>query len=43
MKVQKLNKRQARYALYLFRSDFILKYILGSKIERADSLSKRPD
>ena len=25
------------------RSDFILKYVLGSKIEKADSLSKRLD
>jgi len=43
MKVQKLNRRQARWALYLFRFDFALKYILGSKIEKVDSLSKRPD
>ena len=43
MKVQKLNRKQARYALYLSRSDFILKHILGSKIEKADSLSRRPD
>jgi len=43
MKVQKLNRRQARWALYLFRFDFALKHILGSKIEKVDSLSKRPD
>jgi len=27
----------------LSRSDFILKYVLGSKIEKADSLSRRLD
>jgi len=43
MKVQKLNRRQARWALYLFRFDFALKHILGSKIGKVDSLSKRPD
>jgi len=43
MKVQKLNQRQARWALYLSRFDFILKHVLGSKIEKADSLSRRPD
>ena len=43
MKVQKLNQRQARQALYLSRFDFTLKHIPGSKMEKADSLSKRPD
>jgi len=43
MKVQKLNKRQARWALYLSRFNFMLKHILGSKMRKADSLSKRPD
>jgi len=43
MKVQKLNRRQARWTLYLFRFDFALKHILGSKIGKVDSLSKRPD
>jgi len=43
IKVQKLNQRQARWALYLSRFDFTLKYVLGSKIEKADSLSRRPD
>jgi len=43
MKVQKLNQRQARWALYLSRFDFMLKHILGSKIGKADSLSRRPD
>ena len=43
MKAQKLNRRQARWTLYLSRFDFTLKHILESKIEKADSLSKRPD
>jgi len=43
MKAQKLNRRQARWTLYLSRFDFILKHILESKMEKADSLSKRPD
>jgi len=43
MKAQKLNQRQARWALYLSRFDFTLKHILESKIEKADSLSRRPD
>ena len=32
MKAQKLNQRQAQWALYLSRFDFILKHILGTKI-----------
>jgi len=43
MKAQKLNQRQARWALYLSRFDFTLKYVLGSKMGKADSLSRRPD
>jgi len=43
MKAQKLNRRQARWALYLSRFDFTLKHVLGSKIGKADSLSRRPD
>ena len=43
MKVQKLNRRQARWALYLSRFDFTLKHIPGSKMGKADSLSRRPD
>jgi len=43
MKVQKLNRRQARWALYLSRFDFVLKHIPGTKMEKADSLSRRPD
>jgi len=43
MKVQKLNRRQARWALYLSRFNFTLKHVLGTKIEKVDSLSRRPD
>jgi len=40
---QKLNCRQARWPLYLSRFDFVLKYILESKIRKVDGLSRRPD
>ena len=43
MKMQKLNWKQARWALYLSRFDFILKHVPGSKMGKADSLSRRPD
>jgi len=43
MKTQKLNKRQARWALYLSRFNFMLKHVPGSKIGKVDSLSRRPD
>jgi len=43
MKAQKLNRRQARWALYLSRFSFMLKHVLGSKMKKADSLSRRPD
>jgi len=43
MKVQKLNRRQARWALYLSCFNFTLKHVLGSKMGKADSLSRRPD
>jgi len=32
IKAQKLNRRQARWALYLSRFDFMLKHVPGSKI-----------
>ena len=38
-----MNRRQARWALYLLRFDFTLKHVPGSKIGKADSLSRRPD
>jgi len=43
MKAQKLNQRQVQWALYLSRFDFTLKHVLGSKMGKADSLSRRPD
>ena len=43
MKAQKLNQRQAHWALYLSRFDFTLKYVLGTKIGKADRLSRRLD
>ena len=43
MSNQKLNHRQAQWALYLFRFDFVLKHITGSKIGKADGLSRRLD
>ena len=38
-----MNRRQARWALYLSRFDFMLKHIPGSRIGKVDSLSRRPD
>ena len=32
-----------RWALYLFRFDFVLKHVSGSKMNKADRLSRRPD
>ena len=43
MKVQKLNQRQACWALYLSRLDFTLKHVPGTKMGKADGLSRRPD
>ena len=43
MKAQKLNRRQARWTLYLSWFDFTLKHVAGSKIEKADRLSRRAD
>ena len=43
IKAQKLNRRQARWSLYLSRFDFTLKHIAGKSMERADSLSRRVD
>jgi len=43
IKVQKLNRRQTRWALYLSRFNFTLKHVPGSKMGKADSLSRRPD
>ena len=43
MSNQKLNRQQMRWALYLSRFDFVLKHIAGSKMGKADRLSRRPD
>jgi len=43
IKTQKLNRRQVRWALYLLRFNFMLKHVPGSKMGKADSLSRRPD
>ena len=43
MKAQKLNRRQARWALYLSHFDFILKHVAGTKMGKADELSRRVD
>ena len=43
MKAQKLNRRQARWTLYLSRFDFTLKYVVGTKMGKADGLSRRSD
>ena len=43
MKAQKLNWRQAHWALYLSRFDFILENMPGTKMEKADRLSRRLD
>jgi len=41
MKAQKLNRRQARWALYLSKFNFTLKHVSESKMGKADSLSRR--
>jgi len=43
MKAEKLNRRQARWALYLLRFNFTLKHIPGSRMGKVNSLSRRPD
>jgi len=43
MSSQNLNRRQAQWALYLSRFDFVLKHIPGSRMGKADGLSKRSD
>ena len=43
MKAQKLNRRQARWALYLSRFDFTLKHVPENSIEKANSLSRHLD
>jgi len=43
MTSQKLNHRQARWALYLSQFNFILKHIPGKSMGKADRLNRRPD
>ena len=43
MTSQNLNRRQARWALYLSRFDFTLKHVPGTKMGKADGLSRRSD
>ena len=43
MKAQKLNRRQAQWALYLSQFDFTLKHVLGTRIGKVDGLSRRSD
>jgi len=43
IKAQKLNRRQARCALYLSIFDFTLKHVPGTKMGKTDELSRRPD
>jgi len=43
MKTQRLNRRQARWALYLSRFNFTLKHVAGTKMGKADRLSRRSD
>ncbi|KAF7783141.1 hypothetical protein Agabi119p4_2517 [Agaricus bisporus var. burnettii] len=42
-KAQQLNRRQARWALYLSRFNFELKFRPGKTMGKADALSRRPD
>jgi len=43
MMSQKLNHRQARWALYLSRFNFVLKYIPEKSMEKVNGLNRRPD
>jgi len=43
MSSQKLNRRQARWALYLSRFNFVLKHVPGKSMGKVDSLSRQPD
>jgi len=43
MSSQKLNRRQARWALYLSTFNFVLKHVPGKSMGKVDSLSRRPD
>ena len=43
MTSQKINQRQARWALYLSQFNFILKHVPGKSMGKADELSRRLD
>jgi len=43
MSSQNLNHRQVCWALYLSRFDFVLRHISGSKMGKADRLSRKSD
>lgn len=43
MSAKKLTRRQARWSQYLSQFDFILYHRPGSTMQKADSLSRRPD
>jgi hypothetical protein len=43
MSAKKLNRRQARWSLYLSRFDFTLHHIPGRSMGKPDALSRRPD
>jgi len=43
MTSQKLNWRQAQWALYLLHFDFTLKYVSGKSMGKANGLSQRAD
>ena len=43
IKAQKLNRRQACWAIYLSEFDFTLKHVLETKIGKANRLSRRLD
>ena len=43
IKAQKLNRRQAHWASYLSRFNFILKHVPETKIEKTNKLSRRLD
>ena len=43
MKVQKLNRKQVHWVLYLPRFSFILKHVLDTKIENVNKLCRQLD
>jgi len=43
MKTQKLNRRQARWTLYLSRFNFTLKHVPETKMRKTNGLSRRPE